>query len=68
MNELLEMIGTAMERPVKVVRRSEQPGDVARTDGSIERARSVLGWQPEVNLRTGIAAQVEWHLRRLDRR
>jgi nucleoside-diphosphate-sugar epimerase len=68
MNELLEMIGTAMKRPVKVVRRPEQVGDVARTDGSIERARSVLGWQPEVDLRTGIAAQVEWHLRRLDLR
>jgi nucleoside-diphosphate-sugar epimerase len=68
MNELLEMIGVSVGRPVKVERLAEQAGDVKRTEGSIERARAVLGWKPEVDLRAGVAAQVEWHLRRRDGR
>jgi nucleoside-diphosphate-sugar epimerase len=68
MNELLEMIGVSLGRPVKVARLAEQAGDVRRTEASIERARAMLGWKPEVDLQAGIAAQVEWHLRRRDGR
>ena len=68
MNELLEMVGVSLGRPVKVERLAEQAGDVRRTEGSIERASAVLGWKPEVDLQAGIAAQVEWHLQRRDGR
>jgi nucleoside-diphosphate-sugar epimerase len=38
-----------------------QRGDVVRTGGSIDRATAVLGWEPRVDLRDGLAAQVAWH-------
>jgi nucleoside-diphosphate-sugar epimerase len=34
--------------------------DVQRRWPSVEKARSILGWEAQVNLRDGIAATVEW--------
>ncbi|MGZ4718566.1 MAG: NAD-dependent epimerase/dehydratase family protein, partial [Acidimicrobiales bacterium] len=48
-------------RPVPIDHRPEQSGDVSRTGATTERARSWLGWTPEVDLRTGLAQQLAWH-------
>ena len=37
------------------------PGDSFRNGGAIDRARELLGWEPHVSLRDGIAAQLAWH-------
>ncbi|MDF2967853.1 MAG: NAD-dependent epimerase/dehydratase family protein [Nocardioidaceae bacterium] len=36
-------------------------GDVPRTAGDISMAQEWLGWSPTVDLRTGLARQIEWH-------
>ncbi len=59
--ELIDAVGTAVGKPVPIERRPAQPGDVARTGGSIERARELLNWSPITSIVDGIAAQVEWH-------
>ena len=46
---------------VPVELRSERRGDVPRTEGKIQIARDRLGWSPQVDLPTGLAAQVAWH-------
>ena len=61
LGHLVETVGELLGRPVPLDRRPDQPGDVARTGGSIERASQLLGWEPAVDLRTGLARQVEWH-------
>ena len=38
-----------------------KPGDSFRNGGATDRARELLGWEPQVSLRDGIAAQVAWH-------
>jgi len=65
LGELVEMVGQAVGSPVPVEWLPAQPGDVARTGGSIERAHDWLGWAPQVSLVDGIARQVEWHLAHL---
>jgi len=35
-------------------------GDVKKTEASIERIKSVLGWQPKVNFREGLERTVKW--------
>lgn len=45
-----------------VNRREERRGDVPRTAGDISMAQERLGWSPTVNLRTGLARQIEWHM------
>jgi nucleoside-diphosphate-sugar epimerase len=46
---------------VALERHPDEPGNVARTGGSIERARAVLGWEPKASLRDGLTRQLDWH-------
>lgn len=67
MRELVELVGEATGRRLNVNYGSELAGDVKKTDGSVERAWSLFGWKPKVNLMEGLAAQVEWHVWRRSR-
>ncbi|MCU0268821.1 MAG: NAD-dependent epimerase/dehydratase family protein [Acidimicrobiales bacterium] len=58
--ELIDLAGELVGRPVEVEPLAAQPGDVVRTGGAIERARSLLGWQPTTPVREGLAAQIAW--------
>jgi nucleoside-diphosphate-sugar epimerase len=56
-NELVPLFAEVTGREVEVVHEPSQPGDVDRTGGSIDLARSLLSWEPEVALLEGLAAQ-----------
>lgn len=58
---LVDLVGDVVGREVPLDRRPPEPGDVGRTGGAIDRAAELLGWEPRVDLRTGVARQVEWH-------
>ncbi len=61
---MLELVGLVEEltgAPVQLDRQPAQPGDVTRTGGSVERARQILAWEPQVGLRDGLVSQIEWH-------
>jgi nucleoside-diphosphate-sugar epimerase len=61
---LVDLIGLVEDltgERVPLDRRPPAAGDVDRTGGATERARSLLGWSPQVDLRTGVDAQVAWH-------
>jgi nucleoside-diphosphate-sugar epimerase len=64
---LIDLVGELAGNPVALERHPDEPGNVARTGGSIERARAVLGWEPKASLRDGLTRQLEWHrdMRRL---
>ncbi|HEU5083087.1 MAG TPA: NAD-dependent epimerase/dehydratase family protein [Acidimicrobiales bacterium] len=64
LRDVIDAVGDAVGAPVPIERHPEQPGDVQRTGGSNDAARSLLGWEPRTSLTEGIAAQVEWHRRR----
>jgi UDP-glucuronate 4-epimerase len=57
-NELLDLVAQHVGRPVVRHHEPPQPGDVRVTSGSIERARRLLGWRPDVGLDVGIKRQV----------
>ena len=61
LNDLIALVGEVAGAAVTIDPAPPQAGDSFRNGGSIARARDVLGWEPEVSLRDGIAAQVEWH-------
>ena len=58
---LIELVGEVIGVEVVLDRRPPQAGDVARTGGSIERIQRLLGWSPQVDVRSGLEAQVRWH-------
>jgi UDP-glucuronate 4-epimerase len=64
-HELIALAGEVVGQAVNVDRLPPQPGDVQQTGGSIERAHAVLGWEPAVDIRTGLTLQAEWHKTRL---
>jgi nucleoside-diphosphate-sugar epimerase len=64
LSSVIDRVGELAGRPVPLDRRDAQPGDVARTGGSIDRAGARLGWKPTVSLDEGLRAQVAWHRER----
>lgn len=64
MIELVAMVEQTTGAPIELDRREHQLGDVGRTGAIIDVARRELGWQPEVDLRSGLEQQHDWHLSR----
>jgi nucleoside-diphosphate-sugar epimerase len=60
MADVIDTIGELAGTPVVLNRGPKEAGDVQRTGGSIDRAQQMLGWEPRVQLREGLAATVEW--------
>jgi len=61
LNDLITLVGELAGAPVAVDPGPKMAGDSFRNGGAIDRARAVLGWAPNVSLRDGLAAQIEWH-------
>jgi len=57
---VIETIGELAEHEIELDRRPVQRGDVRRTGADTSLARASLGWEPQVRLREGLAATVEW--------
>jgi UDP-glucuronate 4-epimerase len=55
--ELIALIGELSGRELRVVRSTVQRGDARRTGADTTRLRA-LGWEPHVDLRAGLAAQL----------
>ena len=43
-------------------RQIARPGDLTKSCLIVEKARQVLGWRPETDLKTGIHATLAWRL------
>jgi UDP-glucuronate 4-epimerase len=57
LSELIALVGEVSGRELRVVPSGVQPGDAERTGADTSRLRA-LGWQPRVDLPTGITAQL----------
>jgi nucleoside-diphosphate-sugar epimerase len=61
-NDLLGLVAEHVGRPLVTRHLPTQAGDVRATHGAVDRARFVLGWQPEVSLDDGVKLQVTHQL------
>lgn len=59
-NDVLANLERIHGTSLKIDRIDRQAGDVRRTGGDSSRARTQLGWEPEVDLATGLANQYAW--------
>lgn len=55
--QLEELIG----KPADIARRPDAPGDVRATWANIDKARSLLDWEPKVSRQDGLAECVAWY-------
>jgi len=61
LNGLIDTVGDLAGTAVQIEDHPAQAGDARRNGGATERARALLGWEPRIGLREGIAAQLAWH-------
>lgn len=59
--DLIRCVERHTKKPVQLVRRPKQPGDVERTYADIAKARRLLGWKPSVDIEEGIRRTVKWY-------
>ena len=59
--DLIVLVGEIAGTEIKVDALPLEPGDSKRNGGAVERARELLGWEPNVSLRDGVGAQLDWH-------
>ena len=62
LNVVIRQIAELLDRQPSIVRRPAHAADVPATWASIEKARSLLNWQPQTNVEAGLKACVEWYL------
>ncbi|HEX5043084.1 MAG TPA: GDP-mannose 4,6-dehydratase [Candidatus Polarisedimenticolaceae bacterium] len=63
LRDLLHKIAERLQMPVRVRALPPQPGDVERTWADVSRAREELGWEPRVDLDSGLDLFVDWFRR-----
>lgn len=61
LDRLIELIGRALGREVRIERHGDQPGDVRLTDADLRRAGRELGFRPKVGIEEGIRQFVRWY-------
>jgi len=65
-NQLARMLQEITGRQeLKPIHTKPRPGDIKHSYADIGKARKILGYQPQVPLRDGLAELVEWFKRRL---
>jgi len=60
LDDALAILGELAGAPLTVTREPRPPGDVRDTAADVGAARERLGYRPQVDLRTGLAAQWAW--------
>ncbi|MCA8975898.1 MAG: SDR family NAD(P)-dependent oxidoreductase [Planctomycetes bacterium] len=63
LRELVEMLERALDRPARLRRLPDQPGDVPITYADIGLAKRELGYAPETPIAAGIEKFCAWYLR-----
>jgi UDP-glucose 4-epimerase len=59
-DELARVILDVVGSDVDIVHHPKRPGEVERNFATSDRARELLGWEPRLSLRDGMATTVDW--------
>lgn len=62
-NQLLAALESLTGKTARVEYQPPHPADMFANWASVEKARNILGWKPEVTLDEGTRRLVEWHIR-----
>jgi len=61
LNDLAQVVAEVVGRPADVVHEAPRPGDVQRLCADTAKARELLGFCPQTDLRTGLAQLKAWY-------
>ena len=60
-NQLIHQLENLIGRPAQVTHLPRHPADMSTNFANVEKARHILGWEPEVSLEVGITRLVRWY-------
>ena len=60
-NSLIEMMEKAIGRKAIIEQRPAEKADMSASWANVSKAGKLLGWEPQVGLKEGIAKMVEWY-------
>jgi UDP-glucuronate 4-epimerase len=60
-NELIEIFEKKIGQTARINYRKAHPADMKANWANVDKARELLGWQPEVSLDTGISNLIAWY-------
>ncbi|MEK6289373.1 MAG: NAD-dependent epimerase/dehydratase family protein [Acidobacteriota bacterium] len=60
LRRLVELLEHALDKRAIIDRQPEQPGDVPVTYANIDRARRLLGYNPQTSIKAGLERFVDW--------
>ncbi len=61
MNQLIAMLERLIGRKAQVEHYPFNPADAQANRASVEKARQMLGWEPQVSLEQGVSQLVQWY-------
>ncbi len=61
MNQLIHMLEDRLRKKAQIVHLPFNPADMLANWANVEKARRMLGWQPEVSLEQGVSNLVNWY-------
>ena len=59
--ELIHLLEEMIGRKAQIVHRPAHPADMTANWASVEKAKRLLGWEPSVSLKEGVARMVDWY-------
>ncbi|MFN0205247.1 MAG: SDR family oxidoreductase [Planctomycetota bacterium] len=59
--DLAAALGELRKKPIPVVHSAPRAGDIKHSLAEISRARKILGYEPIVDFKTGLARTLEWY-------
>jgi len=61
-NDLIHRVESLVGKKASIVYQDRHPADVLENSANVDKARQMLGWQPQVSLEEGIPNLVNWYL------
>jgi nucleoside-diphosphate-sugar epimerase len=56
----IDTVEKILQAKIQIVQKPARPGDQSRTKANIDKARELLGYNPQTTLQEGLKAQVAW--------
>ena len=63
LREFISVVENAVGKQARIVQAKTQPGDVPLTSADIQKARRLLGYNPQTDIREGMDRFVDWYRR-----
>lgn len=60
--EVINFIEKSLKKKAQINFHPPQKADLSETQANIDKARSLLGWEPKVDLEEGLSRSIEWYL------